>query len=154
VTVQTVLGLGLAILLSRRIPGVGIMRTIILLPLAVPIAATTTLWGLLLIPAGPINGVLGLLGVSEQPLLTSQDQALFCVVLIMTWVTAGYWMTVLIAGMHDIPRELYEAAAIDGGGKVKIFFNVTLPLLRRPLVFVIVASTVSSFLTFAPVAVL
>jgi multiple sugar transport system permease protein len=98
--------------------------------------------------------VLALVGIEQQPLLTSSSQALFSIVLILTWIVAGYWMTVLTAGLYDIPREFYEAATIDGGGGWRVFRSITLPLLRRPLLFVVVASTVSNFLAFAPAQIL
>lgn len=154
VAVQTGLALAMAVLLARQMRAVGLMRTIILLPLAVPVAASTTVWGIILRPEGPLNAVLALVGIEQQPLLTSSSQALFSIVLILTWVVAGYWMTVLTAGLYDIPREFYEAATIDGGGRWQVFRSITLPLLRRPLLFVVVASTVSNFLAFAPVQIL
>ncbi len=154
VAVQTGLALAMAVLLARQMRAVGLMRTIILLPLAVPVAASTTVWGIILRPEGPLNAVLALVGIEQQPLLTSSSQSLSSIVLILTWIVAGYWMTVLTAGLYDIPRELYEAATIDGGGRWQVFRSITLPLLRRPLLFVVVASTVSNFLAFAPAQIL
>jgi multiple sugar transport system permease protein len=154
VTLQTTLALGLAVLFVHRIKGAGVMRTILLMPLVVPIAASATLWQVLFLPEGPINAVLASVGIPPQPFLLSPDQALYCIILILTWSVTGYWMTVLAAGLHDIPIELYEAASIDGAHARTAFRRITLPLMRRPLLFVIVAATVANFLAFAPTQIL
>ena len=74
--------------------------------------------------------------------------------MIVSWVGIGYWMTFLIAGLQDIPRTLYEAATVDGANAWQRFRFITVPQLRRPLTFVLVADTVSNFLVFAPVQIL
>ena len=94
------------------------------------------------------------LGIEAQRFLTSPDQALASIIVIVSWVGVGYWMTFLLAGLQDIPRALYEAAAIDGADRWQRFRYVTLPLLRRPLTFVLVANTVANFLVFAPIQIL
>jgi ABC-type sugar transport system permease subunit len=94
------------------------------------------------------------LGIGEQPLLTSSGQVIPSIILIASWVGIGYWMMFLIAGLQEIPRELQEAASLDGAGPVRRFRHVTLPLLRRPLLFVLVADTVANFVLFAPIQVL
>ena len=82
------------------------------------------------------------------------DQALFCIIVMVSWVGVGYWMTFLVAGLKDIPSSLYEAAEIDGASRWQQFRFITLPQLRRPLTFVLVADTVANFLVFAPVQIL
>jgi multiple sugar transport system permease protein len=72
----------------------------------------------------------------------------------VSWVGVGYWMTFLVAGLKDIPGSLYEAAEIDGASRWQQFRFITLPQLRRPLTFVLVADTVANFLVFAPVQIL
>ena len=151
---QTLLALGMALLFAQRITGVAIMRTIALLPLAAPIAASAAVWGIIMRPQGPLNAILASIGLGEQPFLTANSQALLCISLILSWSVTGYWMTVLMAGLNDIPRPLYEAAAIDGAGPWRVFHAITLPMMRRPLLFVIVAGTVSNFLAFAPTQIL
>lgn len=76
------------------------------------------------------------------------------IMLLASWVGIGYWMMFLIAGLEDIPPEYGEAADIDGAGPVRKFFGITLPLLRRQLLFVLVADTVANFVLFAPIQVL
>lgn len=100
------------------------------------------------------NSILAVFGLPPQPFLTSPDQALPSIIVLLSWIGVGYWMLFLIAGINEIPSELYEAAQIDGASAVRQFFSITLPLLRRPLAFVLVADTVSNFLVFAPVQML
>lgn len=154
VALQTACAAGLAVLLAGPRRGNAVVRTLLLLPLAAPIAAATAVWGILLLPSGPINAVLHALGLPMQPFLTSSHQALICVVIILSWGLVGYWTTILVAGLHDIPRDLYEAAALDAAPRWRTFRDLTLPLLRRPLLFVVVAGTIVDFLAFAPSQIL
>jgi multiple sugar transport system permease protein len=151
---QIGLALALALLMNARLPGIGLWRTLVLLPIAIPPSVSAVVWGVAMRPDGPLNGVLASLGLSPMRFLTSPDQALASIILIVSWVGVGYWMTFLLAGLQDIPRSLYEAIAIDGANALQAFRYVTLPQLRRPLTFVLVANTVANFLVFAPVQIL
>ena len=152
--VQIVLALALAVLLTRGLPASGLWRTLIFLPAAVPLAGSTIVWGIALRPDGPVNGLLALFSIAPQPFFTSPDQVILSMILLTSWIGIGYWMVFLIAGIDDIPPTYYEAARIDGAGPVAQFFTITLPLLRRPLLFVLVADTVANFVLFAPVHIL
>ena len=151
---QIGLALGLALLMDSRLPTTGFWRTIILLPVAIPQSVSAVVWGVAFRPDGLLNAVLSSLGIAEQRFLTSPEQALACIIVIVSWVGIGYWMTFLIAGLKDIPKVLYEAATVDGASPWQQFRFVTLPQLRRPLTFVLVADTVANFLVFAPVQIL
>ncbi|WP_419996376.1 carbohydrate ABC transporter permease [Streptomyces boninensis] len=151
---QVLLALGLAVLLNRRFAGVRFWRSLVFAPIAVPPAVSAVIWGVLYRPDGPLNAILGTMGIPPQPFLTSSQQALFALIVLMSWVGVGYWMMFLIAGLQDIPQECYDAAAVDGASAWQRFRHVTLPLLRRPLAFVLVAATVANFLVFAPVQLL
>jgi multiple sugar transport system permease protein len=151
---QIILALLFAVLLVQRIPAVGVWRSIIFLPAAVPQSVSAVIWGIVFRPDGPFNGALHGLGIGPQPFLTSPSQALASIIIIVSWVGVGFWMMFLIAGLKDIPPDLYEAADVDGAGAMRKFFSVTLPQLRRPLLFVLVADTVSNFLVFAPAQIL
>jgi multiple sugar transport system permease protein len=151
---QILCSLLLAVLLTRGLPASGVWRTLIFLPAAVPLAGSTIVWGIALRPDGPVNGVLKALGIPAQPFLTSPDQVVGSLILVVSWIGVGYWMVFLIAGLNDIPTVYYEASRIDGAGPLRTFFSITIPLLRRPLLFVLVADTVSNFVLFAPVQIL
>jgi multiple sugar transport system permease protein len=151
---QIGLALALAILLNTKLPGVGIWRTFIVLPIAIPPSVSAVVWGVAYRPDGPLNAVLQAVGMEPQRFLTSPDQAMASILVIVSWVGVGYWMTFLLAGLQDIPRSLYEAVEIDGANAWQRFWYVTLPQLRRPLTFVLVANTVANFLVFAPIQIL
>jgi multiple sugar transport system permease protein len=151
---QIAAALGIALLFNERLPGVGVMRTIVFLPVAIPASVSAVVWAVALRPEGPLNGVLSWFGIDGLRWLTSPTQALPAIILIVSWIGVGYWMMFLVAGLKDIDPALYEAARVDGAGRWGRFRFVSLPQLRRPLAFVLVADTVSNLLVFAPVQIL
>jgi len=151
---QIFVALALALLLSQRLPGVQLWRSLIFLPVAVPLLVSAVIWGVGFRPDGLVNAALSALRLPEQPFLTSADEALPSIMVLASWVGVGYWMTFLIAGLQDIPPDYAEASSVDGAGWWRTLFQITLPLMRRPLAFVLVADTVANFLLFAPVQVL
>jgi multiple sugar transport system permease protein len=152
---QVVCAMCLALLVRRPTRFVNLFRAAFLLPMTVSIAITSVLWGLLLEPSlGPVNGMLRALGLSPQPFFRSGDQAFWTLIGVATWKGAGYWMVFLLAGLIAIPKEFDEAASIDGATAWQRFRYVTLPAMRRPLAFVLVADTSINFLLFAPVYII
>ena len=143
-----------ALLLAQRIPLVGLWRSMIFVPAAVPGAVVALIWSTALQPDGLVNALLEAVGLPPQPFLTSANQAAFSIGIMVTWGALGYWMIFIIAGLKDIPDALMEAAALDGAGWWRRLFSITLPLLRRPMAFVLIACTVGSFLLFVPVQIL
>jgi multiple sugar transport system permease protein len=154
VAIETTIALALAVLFTRQAWGSKVFRTFVILPITIPAAVSVTLWGTAFRGDGIINGILISLGLPEQPFLTSSGQALLCFVVVMGWIGVGYWMVFLMAGINDVPDSVREAATLDGAGPVRQFFSIVLPLLRRPLAFVVVANTIGSFLLFVPASVL
>ena len=152
--VQIGISLVVAVLFVQRIPLVGVWRTLLFIPVTIPIVGSCIAWGAALSPDGPVNGLITALGGDPQPFFTSPDQALACIIVLASWIGIGYWMLFLIAGLQAIPSELYDAARVDRAGPVRTFFSITLPLLRRPLLFVLVADTVANFVLFVPVQLL
>ena len=152
---QVVCALCLALLVERPTRFVDIFRASFLLPMTVSIALTSIIWAIMLDPTlGPVNGFLRWAGLPAQRFFRSPDQALGTLIVVATWKGAGYWMVFLLAGLLSIPKELYESAAIDGATGWQRFRRVTLPLMRRPLAFVLVADTAANFLLFAPVYII
>ncbi len=150
VPIQTVAALALAVLLTQHLPGTRWWRFLMFVPFSVPGGIATLIWGVAYRPDGPINAVLMAMGLEPQPFATSVTQALPSIMILVSWVGIGYWMVFLIAGLQDVPVSYLEAAATDGAGWWRRFFDIVLPLLRRPLAFVLVADTVANFLVFAP----
>ncbi|PTQ56892.1 MAG: sugar ABC transporter permease [Candidatus Carbobacillus altaicus] len=152
---QVVLALLLALLLNLRLRGIGIFRSVHYVPIAVSVPIASVIWNVMLNQdQGIINSMLNALGLPQQPFLGSKDQALWSIVGIATWRGVGYWAIFLLAGLQEVPKNLYEAAAIDGANIWQRFRNVTYPLIKRPLIFVIVSDTIINFLMFAPMYLL
>lgn len=153
--VQVAVAFALAVLFTRRIAGAKWWRSLVILPIAVPPAVSAVVWNVIYRPDdGLANAVLATLGLPAQPFLTSPDQALAAIIVLLSWIGVGYWMLFLIAGINEIPPELFEAAALDGAGPWRRFVHITVPMCRRPLAFVLVADTVSNLLMFAPIQML
>jgi multiple sugar transport system permease protein len=149
---QVCCALVLALLVRRPTRFIDVFRISFLLPMTVSIALTSIIWSIMLDPTlGPVNGFLRWAGLPPQPFFRSGDQALTTLILVATWKGAGYWMVFLLAGLLAIPKEIDESASIDGANTWQRFFGVTLPMMRRPLAFVLVADTAANFLLFAPV---
>lgn len=149
---QIFCALSLALLARRPTRFVEIFRAAFLLPMTVSIALTSIIWSIMLDPTlGPVNGFLRWLGLPAQPFFRSAEQALPTLVIVASWKGVGYWMVFLLAGLLAIPTQIYESAELDGANAWQRFWHVTLPLMRRPLAFVLVADTAANFLLFAPV---
>jgi multiple sugar transport system permease protein len=151
---QIAVALALAVLFNERIRGVGLMRTLVILPVAIPQSVSAVIWAIAFRPDGPFNGALDLVGLGPLRFLTSSGQALWSIMLVVSWIGVGYWMMFLIAGLKEVDPHLYEAAALDGAGTWQRFRFVTIPQLHRQLGFVLVADTISNLLLFAPVQIL
>ena len=152
---QVFLALVLAVLLAQKVAGSKWVRLLAFAPTTLPAAVAAIVWNVAYRPSdGLINGFLELLGIPAQPWLTSSDQAMWAIIIMASWVGVGYWMMFLLAGMQDIPGELYEAAALDGAKWWRRLFSITIPLLRRQIAFVLVATTAVNFLMFAPVQIM
>ena len=154
VPLQTAVAMALAVLLTRDIFGARAWRLFLFLPFSVPLGISPLIWGVAMRPDGPVNAVLTAIGLEPQRFFTSATQALPSIMIVVSWIGVGYWMVFLIAGLQDIPSTYLEAAAIDGAGPWNRFFYIVLPLMRRPLAFVLVANTVANFILFAPIQAL
>ena len=152
---QVVLALLLALMVNRSTRTIKLYRVLVLVPIGVSLPVATILWRLMLDPnAGFVNALLAFVGLPQQPFYTSAGQALWSIILIANWKGVSYWMVFVLAGLQGVPGELLEAAAIDGAGPFQRFASVTLPLLRRPLLFVLVADTIINFVMFVPMYLL
>jgi len=148
---QIALATGLALFLVQEIRGKKAFRTIQIIPIVVSFPIACILWSIILDPEqGLVNSLLAVVGIHSQPFLTDRRQALGSIIGIATWKGVGYWALFLIAGLQQISASLYESARIDGARGFRTFWSITLPQMKRPLLFVVVADTVSNFLMFAP----
>ncbi|WP_432878421.1 carbohydrate ABC transporter permease [Kribbella sp. CA-245084] len=152
--IQVIVSFLLAVLFTQKAAGSRLWRTLVILPIATPPAVSAVIWSVIYRPDGLANGVLERLGLPAQPFLTSSGQVLPSLIVLLSWIGVGYWMLFLIAGIQEVPVEVREAALLDGASAWRRMVSVILPLVRRPLAFVLVADTVSNLLVFAPVQIL
>lgn len=152
---QITIAFGMALLVLRPGKGITFFRAAFFLPMTLSIGLTAVLWSMLLDQTiGPVNALLEQLGFARQGFFRDETQALGTAIAIASWKGCGYWMVFLLAGLFGIDDQLYEAARIDGATSWQRFRHITLPLMRRPLTFVLIADTAVNFLFFAPVYII
>lgn len=149
-------GLLIAVLVHRRTRSRSFYEVIYFLPVTSTLIAMATVWQFLLHPAlGPINGVLKWLGFAPVAFLSEPTTALATLAVIGIWQLLGFNMILFLAGLTAIPRDLYEAADIDGcSGGIDRFLTITWPLLGPTTMFVLITTMITAFKVFDTVAVM
>lgn len=152
VVFQVGFGTILAAILDRGIPtGSAIFRTIIFAPMVVSSVAIAIIWLVILDPnIGALNAVIKGVGLSPPSLgwLGDPNIAIWMVLLIAVWQYTGFMMVLILAGLQGIPKELYEAASLDGARGIKAFWHITLPSLRNILIVAVLITTIGGFKVF------
>ncbi len=140
------LGLGAALLLNRNLPGRNLYRALLILPWAMPQYISALTWrGMFNVEYGAVNIILGKLGIAGVPWFSSEFWAFMAPVITNIWLGFPFIMVIALGGLQSIPKELYEAARIDGAGPVRQFFNITLPMLKPVLKPALVLGTIWTF---------
>ncbi|WP_235827020.1 carbohydrate ABC transporter permease [Actinomyces culturomici] len=148
-------GLVLAVALNQRLPARGFFRAVYFLPVITSWVVVALVWKWLLNPSnGIVNALLGAVGLPEPGWWTDPQWAMASVVLASAWKDLGFVMVILLAGLQNIPTELYEAARIDGASRWKQLRHITLPLLTPSSFFVLVISLINGFQVFDQVFVM
>lgn len=149
VPASIVIGLLVAVALNRKIRFIGFYRTCIFVPYVASAAATGILAGYVFSPQfGIVNETLRRLGLPAQGFLESPSQALLTIVVIALWGEIGFVAVIYLAALQDVPKELEEAAIVDGAGPWRVFRHVTLPQLRPVTVFATVWQTITALQLF------
>ena len=153
IPLQTILAIFIAVMMSRLTESM-FVRALIILPWLLPPVVVGLLWLWLLDPnLGIINVTLRSLGFPMIPFLGVPRLAMPSIAMINIWQYVGYTALLIFAGLQSIPDSVYEAASIDGASEVQTFWQVTVPLLRPVLVFVLVTSVIGSFQIFDTIAI-
>lgn len=153
IPLQTVLGLFLAVAMDRLTRSL-FVKSVVLLPYLLSNVLVAMMWLWLLNPMlGFVDALIQQLGFARQPFFAGPDQALATVAAVNIWRHMGLVAMLFLAGLQNIPRYLYEAAALEGASEWVMFRRITLPLLRPVMVFVLVTSVTGSFQIFDTVAV-
>jgi multiple sugar transport system permease protein len=155
VPVRLIGALLLALLLNRRVRGTWAYRVSVYLPTIIPDVAYALIWLWILNPVyGPLNKVLASLGIEGPAWLVQPETALFSIAL-MSFFQIGEGFVVLLAGLQEVPREYYQAAAVDGASPWQQFRYITLPMIRPWLVLLLIRDIIlSTQNTFTPVRIM
>ncbi|MFJ8208950.1 carbohydrate ABC transporter permease [Streptomyces sp. NPDC096033] len=159
VPLQTALALGLAILLNRKLKAIGVFRSLFFLPVVFPMALVAVIWRLILARSGDglLNSALHAVSFGNWGAfdwLGNGLTAMASIIVLSVWQGVGFQMVILLAGLQQIPGELYEAAELDRASRWQQFRHVTLPGIRGTLVFVAMLTSALSFRVFDQVYVL
>ncbi|WP_391560863.1 carbohydrate ABC transporter permease [Robertmurraya sp.] len=146
VPLQLSMALGLALIVNKKIRGVGFFRTAYFSPAVLSLVVISILWTVMLNPtSGLINELLANVGISKQPFLSSASQAMYTIIAISAWSGCGYQMMIFLAGLKNIDGSLYEAADIDGANAFQKFLFITIPSLKPILMFLVITTTIQAF---------
>jgi multiple sugar transport system permease protein len=155
IPLQTVVALGLAVMLNSKRRGMGIYRVLFVAPYLSTPVAMAVIWYWVFDPKlGVVNALLSHVGITGPQWLSSSSWAMPIVAFVNIWQYVGYNMLFFLAGLQAIPRQLYEAAELDGAGPVRQFFRISLPLLNPTMLFVLVTGVIGSFQVFDTLYVL
>lgn len=154
---ETVLGLIVALVLNAEFKGRGLVRAAILIPWAIPTIVSAKMWAWMLNDQfGIINDIMLNLGLIDQKIAwtASVDTAMYAVLMVDIWKTTPFMALLILAGLQMVPRDIYEAAKIDGVNPVKVFFRITLPLIRPALMVAVIFRMLDALRIFDLVYVL
>ena len=147
---QVVIGLLAAVLLnSAKLKLRGFYRTAFIVPFVTPLVAIAQIWIVAFDQNyGPVNDILNLFGIPDIGWLTTSEWAKPTVALLFLWKTTGFAIIILLSGLQSIDGTVYEAASLDGASRVRQLWSITVPLIRRTLMFLVVLQTLAVFQMF------
>lgn len=153
---NTILGLVFALLLNRPFKGRNFFRLALFVPNVISMVVVSIIWSLIFSSSttGIANRLLLVLHLKPIQWLSDYRYALLAVGIVLIWSGFGYRMLIFLAGLQNIPEELYEAASLDGATKLQVTLKITLPLLRPTTFFVITTSLINSFQVFTPIYIM
>ncbi len=155
VTVEFMLGLGLALLLNTKIVGRGIFRSLMLSPMMLPPIVAAIIFKVIYIPNfGVLNWFLALFGIEGIVWEASVNTALLSLVLVDIWEWTPFMFLILLAGLQALPLEPYESAKVDGGSEVQIFFYITFPLLKPAILIALLLRIMDTLRIFDQVFIM
>ncbi|MDK2954196.1 MAG: multiple sugar transport system permease protein [Kosmotoga sp.] len=151
-----ILGFLFALMLDGDFRGRNFFRISLFFPVIVSMVVASIVWSLILSahPMGLANRFLSIFGIPPQGWLSDRKLALPSVAMVTIWKSFGYSMLIYLAGMQNIPKELYESASIDGANKLKKTLYITIPMLKPTTLFLSITSVIDSFQVFTPIYIM
>jgi trehalose/maltose transport system permease protein len=157
VALETVLGLGVALLLNQEFRGRAFVRAAVLVPWALPAVVSARMWGWMLNDQfGVVNHMLLSAGLIDHPIAWTAEPAyaLWTVVAVDVWKTTPFMALLILAALQTLPKDCYEAARVDGVHPLRVFWRVTLPLIRPALVVAVIFRLLDALRVFDLIYVL
>jgi len=155
IPLMMITSIAIASLLNQQRRGVGVFRVIYYIPVLTSWVAASLIWKSILSPQyGAINGILAIFGIQGPGWLLDEAWAMPALVLVSVWKDMGFFGLILLSGMVNINQTYYEAAQIDGAGKMKRFTKITLPLLTPTIFYVLIVSLINSFQLFTQILIM
>jgi trehalose/maltose transport system permease protein len=146
VTLEFIIGLGIALAINRAFRGRGLVRAAVLVPWAFPTVIAAVMWRLMFqSQVGIIQYVASATGIISDPILSSRTLLLSAAILVDVWKTTPFMALLLLAGLQTIPGEVYEAARVDGANVIQRFFRITLPLLKGTILVAVLFRTLDAY---------
>ncbi|UVF17920.1 sugar ABC transporter permease [Microvirga terrae] len=157
VSLETVLGMVVALILNAAFPGRGLMRAVILIPWAIPTIVSAKMWNWMLHDQfGVINDLLLRIGLIAAPVpwTANADTALWAAVMVDVWKHTSFMALLILAALQMLPQDIYEAAKVDGVSPIRVFFRVTLPLIKSALLVAVIFRSLDAMRVFDLIYVL
>ncbi len=140
----------MALAINQNLPGGSFFQAVYFMPYVFPLAVTSIIWKLFYQPFGLIEQFTNLIGLEPIFWLTSANTALLGITITTVWSAAGYYSIIILAGLQTIPKDVLEAAEIDGANRIRRFIHIILPYLKPTIFFILVVGTINSIRGFPP----
>lgn len=155
VPLTLVCAIALAMALNKAVKGAVVFRAIFFFPYVASMVAICVCWNFMLMKDGPINQLIMAVGIPFNKSWTADtNMAMWAIILVSVWRSMGYYMVIYLAALQGVPRELYEAATVDGANKWQQFVNVTLPQIKPTTFFCTIMLTIGCFKIYDTVAIM
>jgi multiple sugar transport system permease protein len=145
-----ILAFFMALAINQNLPGGNFFQAVYFMPYVFPLAVTSIIWKLFYQPFGLIEQLTTSIGLEPIFWLTSVNTALLGITITTVWSAAGYYSIIILAGLQTIPRDVLEAAEIDGANRIRRFLYIILPYLKPTIFFILVVGTINSIRGFPP----
>lgn len=151
VSLETVFGLGIALILNRQFAGRGLLRAAVMVPWAIPTVVSAKMWSWMFHDLyGVVNDLLERFGMISEPVAWMADSGLSmaAIIVVDVWKTTPFMTLLLLAGLQSIPLQVYQSAAVDGASAFRTFWKITLPLLKPALIVAVIFRSLDALRIF------